>query len=929
MERITKSNCILLVGGTGEGKSSIIRHIALQLKNNEGYTIVPVVLEPATLKTSFCQKHHQVFVIDDFCGRDKICQSYVDLWSLQEHVNFFEKLIQSNKQSRNWKTRKGHVKILMACNANIFEEPTFSRLESYRKYLCFLSDHPLSEEDRSLIMKKYVLPETESTISDEFSFPLMCKLSQGKSAEQLLKFVEDPIQSIKDDLIKMRDQHTTQFCVMTLLVLLHNCMQEDWLDSCNENFQGEVLKAVTNVCSEFGIDFLKVSSRKRIKETISILEKTYLSKTGNKYNIIHPKIYDVAASLCGQCFFDCFLNHASTEFVADRYQLESNGFKSQSNVINISPDKQKRYFDRLIKDLEAGDTYSFLHNKQLHSEKYRTLFIEYCNDRKPKITDLLSKVSNNIDQDVTNVELRGNRLMDKVTGGDMYYINLQKKHSYTITSVKIPLIESILEGHDDIVNLLLEMNCDINERDFSGRSALYVAALFDNVKIVKRIIEHENIDPSICDHNGRSAMHAACQEGNFTIIKLLREKIDSTLCDKDGITPLHVASEGRHTSTLKELLEKDINTYTQGETNEEMNKRDNLGRTPLFVAADKGSETGVKILIENGANIEISDKQGRTPLYTACDSNQINVVKLLIKKGANVNKCDNEGRSPILMAAGQGHNSIVLDLIRNGADVGKVDWNGRSPLYMGCKGGFDDVVKSLLEIKGTVNQCCENGKSPLHVASENGYTNIVRALLLNEAEVNSVDIYGRSAIYLCCKEGQTETAKELMKTKKLDINIRNYRNKYSPLYISCLKGYKEIVSMLLENGANVSDRNKWGRSPLHAACRDGNIAIVKLLLQKNANIDETDNLGASSLYIASEDGNTEIVKLLLMYGANTSLCDDELRSPLHAACKCGHKDIIRFLLEKSPSLAHEKDNNGQTPSEIATKMGYHEISELF
>lgn len=62
---------------------------------------------------------------------------------------------------------------------------------------------------------------------------------------------------------------------------------------------------------------------------------------------------------------------------------------------------------------------------------------------------------------------------------------------------------------------------------------------------------------------------------------------------------------------------------------------DESGWTPLRYSAWMGNEDIVKILIENGASVDVSDSEGRTALRAACFSGHKNIVDLLLKHGAD------------------------------------------------------------------------------------------------------------------------------------------------------------------------------------------------------------------------------------------------------------------------------------------------------
>ena len=71
----------------------------------------------------------------------------------------------------------------------------------------------------------------------------------------------------------------------------------------------------------------------------------------------------------------------------------------------------------------------------------------------------------------------------------------------------------------------------------------------------------------------------------------------------------------------------------------------------------------VKLLLENGAELEKEDKNGQTPLSWAAENGHEAIVKLLLKNGAEVEKEDINGRKPLWWAAGNGHKAVVQLLL--------------------------------------------------------------------------------------------------------------------------------------------------------------------------------------------------------------------------------------------------------------------------
>lgn len=79
-ESLESTNCVIVTGKAGTGKSSIIHFVALQLKENNGFEIIPFVTDPREIIYYFNPKRNQVFVIDDICGKNSININTVQLW---------------------------------------------------------------------------------------------------------------------------------------------------------------------------------------------------------------------------------------------------------------------------------------------------------------------------------------------------------------------------------------------------------------------------------------------------------------------------------------------------------------------------------------------------------------------------------------------------------------------------------------------------------------------------------------------------------------------------------------------------------------------------------------------------------------------------------------------------------------------------------
>ncbi len=116
----------------------------------------------------------------------------------------------------------------------------------------------------------------------------------------------------------------------------------------------------------------------------------------------------------------------------------------------------------------------------------------------------------------------------------------------------------------------------------------------------------------------------------------------------------------------------------------------------LWAAARKGDAKAVKELLAKGADVNAKFRYGATALSYACDRGHLEVVKLLVENGADLNVRDTfYGASPLSWAASKGHADLVRYLLDKGADAGK-----DAALRMGISGGHTDIVEAALKRGG-------------------------------------------------------------------------------------------------------------------------------------------------------------------------------------------------------------------------------------
>ena len=164
-------------------------------------------------------------------------------------------------------------------------------------------------------------------------------------------------------------------------------------------------------------------------------------------------------------------------------------------------------------------------------------------------------------------------------------------------------------------------------------------------------------------------------------------------------------------------------------------------------AAEEGNNELIKELIDVGMNVNIKNNEW-TALMIACERCHESVVRLLLENGANVNDKDNNEWTSLMVACVVGHENICHLLLDYGANVNDKNKNGYTALMRACEGGYESVVRLLIENKVDINDIDNNGFTALMLSCQEGHENIVHLLIENGADVDMKNNYGKSALVL-------------------------------------------------------------------------------------------------------------------------------------------------------------------------------------
>jgi ankyrin repeat protein len=220
----------------------------------------------------------------------------------------------------------------------------------------------------------------------------------------------------------------------------------------------------------------------------------------------------------------------------------------------------------------------------------------------------------------------------------------------------------------------------------------------------------------------------------------------------------------------------------------------------LEVCRRGGTDSEVKKLIADGADLAAVDADRRTPLRLAVMNRQLPIVRALLSAKAEVNTADARGETPLMSAAQLGDARLITMLLSAGADANAVTLganSGITALHLAARNGHAEVAQLLIQGEASVDAATQQGKTPLMLAAWQGHAEVVEVLIEKGANVKTaVD-----------REGQ------------------------SPLMHAAHGGDLSIVNTLLQRGAIANQKSSSGATALAIAlgASQANPAVVNRL----------------------------------------------------------------------------------------------------
>ncbi len=424
-------------------------------------------------------------------------------------------------------------------------------------------------------------------------------------------------------------------------------------------------------------------------------------------------------------------------------------------------------------------------------------------------------------------------------------------------------------------------------------------------------------------------IHEAASRGTAVeIVQFIESSADIESKDDLGRTPLLVAAWNGNLATTGELLTRGANIETV----------DPSGFTPLACAAEFGHIDVVKLLLSKGAKRMVKNADGADALMIAAGNNQVSVVKLLLAEGFSVKGENVKGNTAVHGAAAMGWPELLEMLLKAGAEPAKAGIEGNTALHMAAnghgywkrKGRLDDVHQKLAG---------GNTYHRPHPGDNAAYLNCVRLLLDAGASARVTNAMGDTPLHLAAQEGNVDIVKLLLSRGAKSAPANG--DDFTPFEKAVLTGRVEVVRLLLETpgaapslvhapvprAGSLDALFPKARTPLHLAASAGHVELADLFIERGATLNSKDDKGATPLHWAVSNSHPAMVRRLLKAGADIEAVDLSWWTPLHLAVERSTPEIVQILVEGGANL-NARDLNYTIPSQRAEALKKHDIFNI-
>jgi ankyrin repeat protein/serine/threonine protein kinase len=373
---------------------------------------------------------------------------------------------------------------------------------------------------------------------------------------------------------------------------------------------------------------------------------------------------------------------------------------------------------------------------------------------------------------------------------------------------------------------------------------------------------------------------------------------------------------------------------------------DRNGYTFLFHAVINRHFPLVKYLVEQTDSevTFIHEESGRSVFLSACLSPNLEIFNYLIElKDVNINQADRDGSSAVHYAVKSNQMEIVKRLIEKGADLTVPNKEGQLP---------QEICESE-EIMVVLEEAISNKHALLKAVQQIDFEKVKLLLESPFTDINCVNEDGRTCLHFACMSENLEMISLLLENGADPKILNNWHTEVlgtSAFYCPNV----EIIKLLLQAGSRLDSVNIWGKTALFNACESGNVEVARYLIERGAKVDLDgiqfkSYLKMSIIEVAILEKNLDIINLLISAGVTVSakllpaLLEFDVDYQYSAFAykqfalwfsflQMDHPkgtEVLSKAIQSFPQLANAKDSMGRIASAVATERNRNLINSFF
>jgi ankyrin repeat protein len=456
----------------------------------------------------------------------------------------------------------------------------------------------------------------------------------------------------------------------------------------------------------------------------------------------------------------------------------------------------------------------------------------------------------------------GVRLIEAVKNGDLTAASDLLRKRVDVNAAEADgttaLHWAVRQGALDLADKLLRAGADVKAANRYGITAIYLACVDGNAAMIERLLK-AGADPNFAGPEGETALMTAARTGTVESARVLLAhgaQVDARESWR-GQTALMWAAAQRHPDMVKELIAHgaDVNarsTTQKWERQTTAEPREKWlppgGLTPLLFASREGCVECARILIESGANPNMTDPEGISPLLSAIINGHFDVAGVLLDKRADPNVADNSGRTPLYSA---------------------VDFNTVPASNRPAPKIYDDQLTGLELMRALLDR----GANPnARLKKQQPYrTKVDRG---NDTMLGA----GTTPFLRAAKAGDV-AAMRLLITYGADPKIATGSDTVNDVSAANRRAPGGINPLMAAAGLGTREEDTTGRRKTEADA----IEAIKICLDAGVDINASDGRGQTALHGAAIQGFDQVVKFLADRGAKLDVKDNRGLTPLDAA----------------------------------------------